>query len=130
MNAETYDGARDYETLSAFANDHITKPLCNLQRLANCSDEEKALIDQLMTKPTPELEGIVTEIEGKVSEIEKVFDAKVASIQQQYDVMVAQFNKELDALKEEYNYKFVEQILTLRHEESGGDNVDFTDSEL
>lgn len=132
MSAETYDGARDYESMSAWAKQHITKPICSLYKVDNCSPEQKKIIDTLQGKTDDELEEIIGQVEAKVKEREVEFDGKVSAIQKQYDVLVEEFNKNLDSIKEEFNYKYVEQLLGKRHEEEeeGSEDEDASGDEL
>jgi hypothetical protein len=113
-SAETYDGARDYDSLSEFAKEHVSKHICSIYRLENCSDDKKKLIEDLENKTDVELEAIATKVEDEVKDHEKLFDVKVVDIQTKYDAMVEEFNKELEVIKIKYNYKFVEQIMTIR----------------
>ncbi len=114
MSAETYDGPRDYDSLSAWAKIHISKPICSIYKVENCSDEQKIMIETLEAKTDEDLETIVASVEAKVKEQEVTFDAKVAVIQKQYDQLVEEFNKNLDVIKQEFNYKYVEQLLDMR----------------
>jgi hypothetical protein len=122
MSAETYEGLRDYDSLYAWAEQHITKPICSVYKPENCSPELKKMIDTLQAMSDEELEGIVTKVEEKVKEHEAVFDAKVSVIQQQYDQYVKEFNSNLDRIKDEFNYRYIEQILNIRLGESTPDS--------
>lgn len=127
MSAETYDGPRDYDSLSAWAKKHLTKPICSLYKLDNCSEEEKKMVETLQTKTDEDLEAIIANVEAKVKEQEVDFDAKVTVIQKQYDQLVEEFNKNLDRIKDEFHYKYVEQLLELRREDV---KVDASNEEL
>lgn len=118
MSAETYDGPRDYDSMAAFAKNHITKPICSIFKIENCDKKQTKLIEGLKSKSDEELEEIIGKVEAKVKEQEVEFDARVAGIQKQYDDLVEVFNKDLDKIKEEFNYKYVEQLLGKRHEEA------------
>jgi hypothetical protein len=129
MSAETYDGARDYEAMSAWAKEHVTKPVCSLYAVDNCNPEQKEMIETLQAKTDDELEAIIAKVETRVKEQEALFDGRVAVIQKQYDGLVADFNKDLDAIKLDFNYKFVEQLLGKREEEEES-NADPNGDEL
>jgi ElaB/YqjD/DUF883 family membrane-anchored ribosome-binding protein len=116
MNVDIYKGERDYESMSRFAQDRLSKPICSLLKLDNCSSEEKELLKSLMEKSIDDLESIMMEVEHKVKVSEGEFDAEVTKIQERYDSLVKQSNDDLDAIKESYNYKYVEQILMLYHD--------------
>mmetsp|Transcript_126301 Transcript_126301/g.363288 ORF Transcript_126301/g.363288 Transcript_126301/m.363288 type:complete len:234 (-) Transcript_126301:6-707(-) len=118
MSAETYEGQRDYDSLFAWAEEHVTKPICSIYKQENCSPEVKTMIEKLEAMSDDDLEGIVSKVEQRVKEQEAAFDAKVSVIQQQYDKYVKEFNANLDKIKDEFNYKYIEQILDIRHAES------------
>lgn len=116
MSAETYDGPRDYESLLQFSQENVVKPSCSIYQIHNCTPEQQALIQSLEAKSVKELEDIVAIVESKVKDKETAFDAKVAAIQKEYDVLVEEFNKALYTIKQDMHYKYVEQILGVRHE--------------
>lgn len=116
MSAETYDGARDYESMAAFAKEHVSKPICSIYNIQNCDATQTAMIDKLEAKSDTELQAIVTQVEDRVKNEEASFDEKVADIQRQYDTMVEEFNRNLDLIKDEFNYRYVEQIMNIRME--------------
>lgn len=114
MAAETYDGPRDYESLSAHAQAHIGKPICSAFRTTHCSEQEKATISKLEAKSLEELEAIVIEVTGHVQSAEDEFDQKVNEIQAQYEVYVQEYNKKMEDIKLEYSFDFVEQLVALK----------------
>jgi hypothetical protein len=116
MSAETYDGLRDYDSLLAFAEENVAKPVCSIFQVQNCNAEQQNMIRELELKSIHELEDIVVEVETKVKDREVIFDEKISAIQKEYDALVEAFNKELAAIKEEHNYKYVEQVLGAKHE--------------
>jgi len=116
MSAETYDGGRNYDSMAAWAKEHITKPICSIHKISNCNAPEKKMIEALSAKPDDELEAIIGKVEARVKQHEKDFDAKVSVIQAQYDSMVQEFNKNLELVKDEFNYKYVDQLLNIRRD--------------
>ena len=114
MSAETYDGERTYEEMSKFAKEYLSQPICSFFHPTNCNEEEQQIIQDLESKTTDELEEIVTTAEKLVVEEEVLFDEQVTKIQHQYDMLVEEFNTKLDEIKEQHNYKYVEQLLTIR----------------
>jgi hypothetical protein len=114
LAAETYEGPRDYESLSKHAAAHISKPICSVFQLEACEGEEKKLIEDLQSRSTEDLEGVVQKVATLVQQEEADFDEKVKVIQEQYDTLVADFNNKLDDIKKKHNYKYVEQIMTMR----------------
>jgi hypothetical protein len=61
MNVGIYKGERDYGSMSTFAQNRLSKPLCPVFNLDNCSGEEKELVKCLMEKSIDNLESILTE---------------------------------------------------------------------
>lgn len=124
MNADVYEGDMDYDTLSKFAKDRLSKPICSILYLNKCSDKEKEIIQSLMEKPINELERLMIDVEEEVKAEEGNFDAEVTKIQEQYDSLVTHFNENLEHIKESHNYKFVEQILMLYLESQNQDTTE------
>lgn len=114
MTAETYEGSRDYISMSEFTKEHISTPICSVFHLENCNDDDTALIESLKSKSATELKAIVDQAEAEVKVQEEKFDVEVATIQEKYDALVSQFNNDLDVIKEKYNYKYVEQVMSIR----------------
>jgi molecular chaperone GrpE (heat shock protein) len=128
MSAETYDGLREYDAMAEFAEKHISKPICSIFHPANCKDDELALIQELEEKTTEELEKLVALAEAEVQLEETTFDEKVGKIQQEYDNLVEEFNSNLDEIKDKHNYKYVEQLLTIRDQLADDDDDDDEDN--
>mmetsp|Transcript_108574 Transcript_108574/g.162419 ORF Transcript_108574/g.162419 Transcript_108574/m.162419 type:complete len:269 (+) Transcript_108574:3-809(+) len=130
MSAETYDGPREYDDMAEFAKLHISKPICSIFHPSNCQDDELALIQALEAKTTEELEELVALAEAEVQLEETAFDEKVGKIQQEYDNLVEDFNKNLDVIKDKHNYKYVEQLLTIREQMEEDDDEEGGSDEL
>ena len=111
MSPETYEGERDYDSMSQFAKEHISKPVCSVYKVENCEQEELVIIKDLRSKTKQELVEIAERVEAKVGQAEEEFDLKVEELQKQYDALTEDFNAKLDAIKAEGQYKFVQQIL-------------------
>lgn len=117
-SADTYDGDRDYDSLSAFAQEKLSKPICSVHNFKeHCSLEEQKAIQSLMELSQEDLIDLMTTVEDQVKAAEDEFDQKVAKIQQQYDALVEEFNNKLESLKGAYNYQYMEQVLMSYHEE-------------
>jgi molecular chaperone GrpE (heat shock protein) len=112
LSPETYDGARTYEAMAAFAKENISTPTCNVFNPENCSDAEKQTITLLKGKTQAELEALAVATEKEVKAEEGIFDKDVEDLQKKFDNMVTAFNEKLEGVKKEHNYKFVEQILS------------------
>ena len=124
LAAESYDGPRDYESMAAFAKEHISKPFCSVFQMDACDEEQTKLLTELQDKSDEELEAMVQKVTDLVKLEEAVFDEEVSKVQQQYDALVTDFNQKLDDIKSRYNYKYVEQVMTARIAE----NLDAADA--
>jgi hypothetical protein len=122
LSPESYEGARTYDALAAFAKENIGTPICNVFKIENCSHEEQQAITLLQGKTQAELEVMAVATENEVKAAEEIFDKDVEQLQKQFDDLVLSFNEKLDVIKKEHNYKFVEQILATM--ESVGANGD------
>ena len=111
MSPETYEGERDYDSFSAFAKEHISKPVCSVYKVENCDKDELVVIKDLRSKTKEELEQIAVGVEEKVGVAEAEFDAEVEKLQKRYDELTEDFNAKLDKIKADGQYKFIQQIL-------------------
>lgn len=100
-----------YETLSAFAKEHISRLPCNIQNMDNCNETERKTLTEFMAKSRHELEEMEAAIDSRVLAIEKEFDVKIAEIQAEYTKVINAFNADLDKVRAETNYKWLQQVL-------------------
>lgn len=129
LAAEPYDGPRDYDSLAAFAKEHISKPICSVFHIDACDDDDATLIQSLQAKSEEELEEVVQKVTELVQLEETDFDEKVKKVQEQYDALVTDFNGKLDDVKTKYHYKWVEQIMAVRMTESVKERLDGMEDE-
>mmetsp|Transcript_26781 Transcript_26781/g.65124 ORF Transcript_26781/g.65124 Transcript_26781/m.65124 type:complete len:234 (-) Transcript_26781:3594-4295(-) len=115
INADTYDGDRDYDSMSAFAQEKLSKPICSVYNQDHCTKEEAKVIQSLMEMSKEDLEEVMTTVEDQVKAAEDDFDEQVTKIQEAYDALVMDYNSKLDSLKDAYNYHYMEQVLMLYH---------------
>jgi protein disulfide-isomerase-like protein len=129
LSSESYDGPRDYESLSAFAKEHISTPVCSAGRIDACSEADRSVIESLQAKSDDELEEILTAVSEQVKKEEEDFEAQSTRLQEQYADLVTKFNGRLDDIKARHHFKFVEQIMTSRAGEAAVEE-DATEGEL
>jgi len=72
---EAYQGCRDLDALSAFTKNTLIK-LCDVKTLAECSDKEKAFINQMKEKPA--------EIPTQYARLKKMTDSRAAPALKQW----------------------------------------------
>jgi hypothetical protein len=118
-SVETYEGGRDYDSVSAFAKENISKLFCSVFKKIHCSDDELKIIESIETQSDEQLLALAENVDTLVKREEETFDAEVEKIQQKYDSVVADFNLQLDTIKEKFNYQFLEQIINIREIAAG-----------
>ena len=131
MSPETYEGERDYDSMSAFAKDNISKPVCSVYKVENCNKDELLVIKDLRSKTKEELEKIAVGVEEKVGVAEAEFDVEVEKLQKKYDELTEEFNAKLDKIKADGQYKFIQQILqSTEYQDDHDDGKDGPGDEL
>ena len=112
--AEDYNGGRDYDSLAAFAKDHITVAACSVSHLEACSAEEQKAIADIQKYDDAKLEATVQTIKEAVLKEEEAFDTAVNDLQATYETMTTTHNAVLDSIKAEHQFKYVSQIMKQR----------------
>ena len=101
----------NYEVLSKFAQANISKPVCTVQRLQYCNDDERKMLDELMSKSIDELEKMELDIEQKLQEPEEKYQAGVRKIQEQHQALLDQYNEDIWRVRQETNFKWIQMVL-------------------
>lgn len=116
---EIYEGDYDYDSLAAFAKEHISKPPCTVSNMDYCDDETKTIINDLRnSKSKEELEKMEAEVLEQVEKENDIFDKEAAKLRQQYEDLVSSLNTKVDKIRKDSNFKWVQQILNeLDHEQ-------------
>merc|ERR1712029_131109 len=112
--AEQYDGGRDYASMSKFAKENISKPICSLAKLEACSEEEKKVIEGIEKMSDEDITKKAQDLSDAAKAEEKKFDKAVDDIQNMYDELVKANQAALTKLKVESNYKFLAQVMKKR----------------
>ena len=84
---EDYQGGRDYDALKKFADENL-KPVCGPSNLDLCDDEKKKEIEELMALSADDLDGKITEGEGKIEAAEKLFKDELEKLQKNYEKLM------------------------------------------
>eukprot|EP00529_Nitzschia_sp_RCC80_P036455 CAMPEP_0113501742 /NCGR_PEP_ID=MMETSP0014_2-20120614/33132_1 /TAXON_ID=2857 /ORGANISM="Nitzschia sp." /LENGTH=200 /DNA_ID=CAMNT_0000396381 /DNA_START=75 /DNA_END=673 /DNA_ORIENTATION=- /assembly_acc=CAM_ASM_000159 len=110
---EVYDNSQglDYESLSTFAKDKISKFRCAPLRIDACDPHEQVIIQELQSKSLDELNDVVSTVTNLVRKQETIFDERVTEIQKLYEQYVEEYNTRMDDIRTKYNYEYVEQIV-------------------
>lgn len=85
---EDYDGARDYEELSAFAKETLGSAVCSMKNIDACSDEKKAQIEKFKAMPAEELAKIIDVEEQKIITSESNLEAEIMKLQAVYEELI------------------------------------------
>mmetsp|Transcript_10617 Transcript_10617/g.24112 ORF Transcript_10617/g.24112 Transcript_10617/m.24112 type:complete len:248 (+) Transcript_10617:165-908(+) len=112
---ESYEGPRSYAAMKAFADEFVTKPVCSLFNVEVCSDEDKAIIDGIISKSDEELLAAAEQTASESRAAEKAFEKEVDRIQNEYEQLSNQFNENIEKIKKDSNFKFVEQVMKKRN---------------
>mmetsp|Transcript_32798 Transcript_32798/g.77351 ORF Transcript_32798/g.77351 Transcript_32798/m.77351 type:complete len:247 (+) Transcript_32798:129-869(+) len=111
---EDYDGGRDFGSMKAFADKYVTKPVCSVFKISECSEAEKASIAAVEAKSDDELMEVAHNLSERVQEAEHNFEMEVDKIQKKYEQLTEELNSSLDQIKEESNFKFLQQVMKKR----------------
>ena len=108
---QAYEGGRDYDSLAAFAAEHLTKVYCSIRSIDTCSDEEKATIGELRSKTKDELDAIVAATAELTSAASDKYDKAIEELQETYERVTEEFHTQNENIRKESNIKWVNQIL-------------------
>jgi len=111
---ENYELGRDLQSLKAFADEFVTKPVCSVIKIDHCSEEEKAAITAAEAKTDEELQESAKAVGKLANAAEDEFDAAVNEIQEQYEKLSNEFSGAVEKIKKENNYKFIVQVMRKR----------------
>lgn len=103
---EEYHGETNYETMSAFAKEHL-KPSCGLKYLDLCDGEKRTQIEELKAKNITQLQDLMEEIQVSVYNMETEATKKTVEIEKQIHAIIDEFGKASLQYKEEKNYKHI-----------------------
>lgn len=112
--AESYEGQRDYDSLKAFADKHITKPVCSITNLDVCSAEEKAEITAVEAKTDDELLEAALKIVQLTKAEERKFEDFLELLQTQYAEEDAKHQNTIAKIKEDGKFKYISQVFAKR----------------
>eukprot|EP00536_Pseudo-nitzschia_multiseries_P005348 jgi/Psemu1/238419/estExt_Genewise1.C_1000020 len=111
---EPYDGGRDYASLKAFADEYVTKAVCSISAVSECTAEEQAAIAAVQAKSDEELVADAKEVMDKLEKAEDNFESEVEKIQQLYEKLSSELAANQEKVKTESNFKFLQQVMKSR----------------
>lgn len=127
VTTQPYDGQRTYESLSEFAKEYISKPVCSVKNIDICDADVKTIIQDISKKSVEELKAIVESVDKQIESAQSKFEEEVEKMQKEYEAMTEKLTKGNDAIREETNYKWVQQVLGTM---DGGDKKSAMEDEL
>jgi len=95
---EDYQGGRDYESLSAFAQENL-KPMCSPTNIDLCDDEKKAKIQELQKLSAEDLSNVIKEQEAKIDQANQKFEAELELLQRKYEEISVEKDSTIAAIK-------------------------------
>ena len=111
---QAYNGGRDYDSLKAFADEFVTKPVCSIYNIGVCSDEEKATIEAVSAKTDEELLAVAKTVAEAEKKLEKEFDDWVEQLQNQFEEFQNAHDAKIKDLKDSNNFGIVSSLLKKR----------------
>lgn len=115
---ELYVGSLDYASLSLFAKTEISTLPCSVRNIGACDEATRKRIEEFQQYPQERLEKIEDEVLQKVKKEQSTFDAKAMDLQKQYEKMANAYNAKLDQIRGESGFKWIQQILLARQDET------------
>jgi protein disulfide-isomerase-like protein len=114
--SDDYSGGRGFEELKEFASN--LKPLCVVQSMENCSEEEKNKIQEFQTLNKDEAKKKLLDLKDAISEAEIAHDNLLKSLQDQF----SKSKNDLETLKKEskQDVEILEVIVDAREDEANG----------
>ena len=114
-NLQDYKGGRDKNELVEFTE--TLKPGCIVESLENCSDEEKALIEELRKKTNAELQEMIVAELKESEQAHKDFKEGVDKLQSEFEKLTADKEGTLKDIKDRYSIGFVKQLINEKSEQ-------------
>lgn len=89
-----------------------------------CSDEEKALINELRSKTKEELDAIVADTAERTSAASEKYDQAIEELQSTYERVSAEYHTETENIRKESNINWVNQILAADFADATADRTE------
>ena len=114
-----YTGSMDYESLSNFAQQEISTPICSARVVENCHGNDRIVMESLLAKSDEELAAIRDVAQQKMKELHEAFEIKEREILQQRKALFQEMKVHLqEAAGKEYDFELLMAVLQRRLRES------------
>lgn len=127
---ESYEGGRDYASLKAFADEHVTKPVCSIYNQDPCTDEQKATIETVGKLSDDELLAIAKKVSETEKAAEKEFDAILENLQKTFEDESQKSEAKIKAVKDDNNFGIVSAIMKKRDINNPFNDMDDDDDDV
>ena len=97
---EEYTGGRDYDDLSNFAEENLTKPICSVSNMDLCDAKKRRAIERYLELPLSDISSKIAKEEQKLEEAEADFAESVAKLQAEYQQLSEEKEATVEAVKE------------------------------
>ncbi len=118
MEWDYYQGSHDYESLSDFAKNSISKPICSARVPENCLGDDLAIVQSLQVKSTEELIAMADHAHEQMRQLQLDFEQKENELLMQQRSLMEELNTVIDEAAGEYDFKLVIQVLEKRLQET------------
>jgi hypothetical protein len=116
-NLETYQGGRDFDALSKFAETNLG-PTCSPDHLDLCDAAKKKQIEEFIALPDADLQAKVKEQEDAMEAADKENEELLKSLQKQYEEGTKAKDAKKDAIKES-GLGLMKSVAAYRKKEKG-----------
>jgi len=114
---EDYDGERDFENLSEFAEENL-KISCSVSNIELCDDKIKNLINELQEKSKDDLITALKKVDENVMKVEENIEQRIKALENDFDEMIDTLYDNTSFMKEKANYKHMQGVLALKISEA------------
>jgi hypothetical protein len=109
----------DYESLSNFAQQEISTPICSARVVENCHGNDRIMMESLLAKSDEELGAIRDVAQRKMKELHEAFEIKEREILHQRKALFQEMKVHLqEAAGKEYDFELLMAVLQQRLRES------------
>jgi len=95
---QDYEGGREYDDLFKFAKENLG-PVCGISAIENCTEDQKAKLDDFLAQGLEKLEERMTKFNDGVNALEENFDKELEKLQNRYEKLEEEKSNNISELK-------------------------------
>jgi protein disulfide-isomerase A6 len=84
-DAQDYEGGRSFDDLAKFTEDELTSPICTVDSMDACNDDQKALIEKWSKASAQERADFIEKSEQEIKDADAAHEKLVEGLQAQYE---------------------------------------------